>query len=80
MWLVQCEGKDSANYSCVGINKYDAQCSQESGRTVYENLMVSKDKKDKEVISLSNLAIWSYPAGGGIKYYQNFKILFNIPS
>ena len=67
MWLVQfdeCEGKDSANYSRVGVNEYDAQCSPGSGRRIYQNLMVSKGNGEKAIISILNLAKATYPAGG----------------
>ena len=77
MWLVQfdkCEGKDSENYSRVGINEYDAQCSPWSGRRIYQNLMVSKSNGEKVIISLVSLAKSTYPAGGKkyiIIFYQD---------
>ena len=61
----ECEGKDrgiaEAEYSMVGSQETDAECSQESVETTARAMIAYKPNKEKEIINLVELSKARFP-------------------
>ena len=68
IWIAtfkDCEGKDSANYTRVGVQETSIQCSDHSkDKTVSHHWIVSEPNGKHSIINVVTLASSLYPSGG----------------
>ena len=78
----ECEGKDNAmaqaEYSIVGAQESDAQCSQESIETTVREMIAYGPNKERTVINLVELSNARFPAGGNSLFLSMVKLTKTI--